>query len=171
MNSIILSQYSFGLAPKIFNAINMIATFGKVRGMVNTFMVKAADIQRIARAPRASINDAIWLDFTGNYEHQRVDLGIRNHDRIHLSLALKNTFSCRTSTSFSFTNTTKIAFIQFNATVKHVSTFLSKISFNNLSDFLIGKNGGRHAWARHRIPLAATRQPPPANPDFVFASG
>jgi len=90
--------------------------------MINAFMVKSADIQRVIRVPRISIDHAIWFDFTGNDGHQRVGFGIGNNHRANLSLPFKNTqyddFTCRASASFSFANTTKIAFVQFNANIE-----------------------------------------------------
>jgi len=100
------------LGPKKnFNTINMFFSFSKVGGMINAFMVKSADIQRVIRVPRISIDHAIRIDFTGNYGHQPVGFGIGNDHRVNLSLPFKNTkydhFTCRTSTPFSFTTTPK----------------------------------------------------------------
>jgi len=55
MNAIIFPQNSFGLAPKIFNTINMVFALGKVHRIVDTF----------------------WIDFTGNNGHKRVGFGIQ----------------------------------------------------------------------------------------------
>jgi len=74
MNAIVFSQYSFGLTPKIFNTIDMIFALGKFCRMVNTLMMKLTHIKRIIRAPRISVDNAIWLDFIGNNGHECVGL-------------------------------------------------------------------------------------------------
>jgi len=42
MDTIVLSQDSFGLVPKIFNAIDVVFSFGKVRGVIDAFMVESS---------------------------------------------------------------------------------------------------------------------------------
>jgi len=51
MNAIVFSQNPFGLLPKIFNAVDMVFAFGKIRRMVDAFMMKPADIKRIMKSP------------------------------------------------------------------------------------------------------------------------
>jgi len=64
-------------------------------------------------------------------------------DSMDLAVTLENAkdnhFSCDSSSTFGFANTTKIAFIQFNIAIKHLRAFLGQIPSNDLPDFLIDK--------------------------------
>gem|GEM_PF-851589 len=141
MNAIVLSQNSFGLAPKIFNAVDMVFAFGKVCRMIDAMMAKAADIKCIVRPVGIGVDHAVRLDFAGNNGHQGAGLGIVDHRCVNLAMTLENAkdnhFSCGSSSTFAFANTTKIAFIQFNIAIKHLGTLIPR---NDLPNFLIEKN-------------------------------
>jgi len=62
MNAIVLSQNSLGLAPKVFDAVDVIFTFGKVRGMVDGLILNAAHVKGIAGTVGVRIDKAIRLD-------------------------------------------------------------------------------------------------------------
>jgi len=47
MNAIVFSQHTLGLTPKILNPINMVFAFGKVRGMIDAFMLETAHIKGV----------------------------------------------------------------------------------------------------------------------------
>jgi len=70
MNAIVLSQYSLGLTPKVFDAIDMIFPFGKVSRMVDAVMSKSAHVKRVVGFVGIGIDHAIRLDFAGNNGHQ-----------------------------------------------------------------------------------------------------
>jgi len=143
MNAIVLSQNSFGLVPKVFNAVDVIFAFGKVRRVMDAFMVKAAHVKRIAGTVGIGVNDAVRLDFTGNNGHQGPGLGVVDHRRVHLSMTFENAkdghLPCSSPTSLFLPLTAKIAFIQLNAAFKHVSTLMLQMVSNHLSNFLVKK--------------------------------
>jgi len=122
MNAIVLSQNPFGLASKILNAVDVVFAFYKVCRMVDAMMVKAADIERVVRPVRIGVDHAVRLDFAGNNGHQGPGLDVVDHRRVDLTMTLENAkdnhFACRSPSTFAFADTAKIAFIQFNATVK-----------------------------------------------------
>jgi len=73
MNTIVLSQHALGLAPKVFDAVDVIFIFGKVRGMVDALMLKAAHVKGvkgIVGTVGVRIDKAVRLDFAGNNGHQ-----------------------------------------------------------------------------------------------------
>jgi len=64
MDAILFPQDYLNLTPKIFNAIDVVFSFGKVCGVIDAFMVEPAHIQRIARTAGIGVDDAVRLDFT-----------------------------------------------------------------------------------------------------------
>jgi len=49
INVIVLSQNSFGLTPEVFDAVDVMFAFGKIRGMMDAFMLEVADIKGTIR--------------------------------------------------------------------------------------------------------------------------
>jgi len=90
MNTIVLSQNPFSLAPKIFNAVDMVFAFGKGRRMIDAMMMKAADMQRIVRPVGIGVNHVVRLDFAGNNWHQGTGLGVVDHCCVNLAMTLEN---------------------------------------------------------------------------------
>jgi len=143
MNTIVLSQDSFGLIPKIFNAVDVVFSFGKVRRVVDAFMVEPTHIKRIVRTVGISADNAIRLDFTGNNGHQGTSLGVVDHRRADLSMTFEDAKrqppSPQPPTSLSLPPATKLAFIQLNAAFKHFSTLVLQMVSNHLPNFLVKK--------------------------------
>jgi len=70
MNSIVFSKNSLGLAPKIFNSIDMIFPFGKVCSMIDSMMLEISRVKGIAGAAAVGVDNTVRLDFPCNYRHQ-----------------------------------------------------------------------------------------------------
>ena len=61
-NTVKFTQMTLGLVPKVFDAIDVIFTVGKQRGMIDTQMPEAGHIQGIAAGQRITINNRIRHD-------------------------------------------------------------------------------------------------------------
>jgi len=70
MNAIVLSQYSLGLTPKIFDAVDVVFSLGKVGRMVDSVMMKSTHVKRVAGATGIGVDHAVRLDFAGNNGYQ-----------------------------------------------------------------------------------------------------
>ncbi len=62
-NAIILSSHAFGLAPKVFDPIDMIVLIRKELGMINPIMFKFGDIQGIVGSIAVGIHHTVRLEF------------------------------------------------------------------------------------------------------------
>jgi len=146
MNAIVLPQHTLGLIEKILNPVDMVFAFGKVRGMIDAFMLETAHIKGIVRALGIRVDNAVRLDFSGDNGHQRLRSGVVDECRVDLPLALEDAkdghLACRSQAAFTFTFASKITFIQFNAAFKHFVALLLQMIGNHLPDFLV-KNGCR----------------------------
>ena len=61
------AHMAFGLIPKVFNTIDVIALVRKELGMIDAIVLEVCHIKRVIAAPSVRINDAIRHDFTLNY--------------------------------------------------------------------------------------------------------
>ena len=60
---------SFGLTPKVFNAVNMIFLVSKLRRMIDTPMLEPGDIKSIVRLEAIRVDDAVRPYFTAYDRH------------------------------------------------------------------------------------------------------
>lgn len=69
IDSVVFSQETFCLIPKILNAVNVVLTVDKFLGMVDAVMDKTAHVQLIIAAQAIRVNNAVRMIFflmTGN---------------------------------------------------------------------------------------------------------
>ena len=78
-----------GLVPEIFNAVDVMSTFGKAFRMIDAEVLERADIKRIVTLPTVRIGDAVRRHFALNDWHQGLVSGVRDDPRVNLSTALK----------------------------------------------------------------------------------
>ena len=76
IDPIILTQYSFGLIPKVLYAIDMVSTACKHERVINPLMRKQADIQSIVTAVTVRLYHAVRRYFTGYDRHQGLTFGV-----------------------------------------------------------------------------------------------
>ena len=63
IDSVVFSQDTFCLIPKILNAVNVVLTVGKFLGMVDAVMDETAHVQLVVAAQAIRVNNAVRHDF------------------------------------------------------------------------------------------------------------
>lgn len=58
---------AFGLVPEVFDAVNMVAPIRKQLAMIDPKLMEIGDVEHIIATIAISVDDAVWLDFTGDY--------------------------------------------------------------------------------------------------------
>ena len=73
---IILAQYSFSLIPKVLYTIDVVFTFSKHERVVDSLMLKQANIQCVVTAIAIRINHAVRRYFAGDNGYERFAFGV-----------------------------------------------------------------------------------------------
>ncbi len=90
IDSVVFAQDAFCLIPKIPNAVNVVPTVCKFRGMVDAVMDKTAYARLVITAQAIRVNNAVRHDFLFDNRHQSIGLGIIYDNGINLSNGLLN---------------------------------------------------------------------------------
>ena len=73
-----------GLIPKVFNAVDVVATFRDERlTVVHAAVTELGDIKRVIRTEAVGIHDTIGPDSLADDRHERLGLGIGNDGGKH----------------------------------------------------------------------------------------
>ena len=146
IDSVVFSQETFCLIPKILNAVNVVLTVDKFLGMVDAVMDKTAHVQLIIAAQAIRVNNAVRHDFLFDNRHQSIGLGIIYDNGIDPSVAFQNTkdnhFSCRAATMSAFTLSAEIAFVQLDRALKNLIGNQGQIMADNHTNFAVEQNSG-----------------------------
>ena len=130
IDSVVFSQGTFCLIPKILNAVDMVLEVCKLLGMVDAIMDETAHVQLVVAAQAIRVNNTVRHDFLFDNRHQSIRLGIIHHNGIDTSVAFQNAkdnhFSCRAATASAFTPSAEIAFVQLDGTLKTSSAAKAK---------------------------------------------
>ena len=99
--------------------------------MINSVMMELAYIKCIITVIVISIDNAVRLYFTGYFSHQRESFGVLNNYGINFASAFEHTknnslTSCA-ATAFTLSDSSEIAFINFDFTVKDFFCFQLKV--------------------------------------------
>lgn len=82
-------QMSFGLVPKVLNAVDVVAALADENlAVVHAPVMKLRDIQHIINLKAVRIDDAVRRDFLSNDRDQRRSFSIRDDRGINLAAAL-----------------------------------------------------------------------------------
>ena len=142
IDSVVFAQDAFCLIPKIPNAVNVVPTVCKFRGMVDAVMDKTAYARLVTAAQAIRVNDAVRHDFLFDNRHQSIGLGIIYDNGIDPSVAFQNAednhFSCRTATTPAFTPSAEIAFVQLNRAFKSLIGSQGQMMADDHTDFTVG---------------------------------
>ena len=90
IDSVVFAQDAFCLIPKIPNAVNVVPTVCKFRGMVDAVMDKTAYARLVTAAQAIRVNDAVRHDSLFDNRHQSIGLGIIYDYGIDPSVAFQN---------------------------------------------------------------------------------
>ena len=122
---IVAPQVTFGLVPKVLDAINMSSfTVREPVLMVNSVVPEARHIKRIIADEAVGIDDRVWLDPLFDDGHQRAAFGVRNHHCVDTTAALEDAkdghLTGGTAPTFSLTTASKVTFIDLDFAFKGV---------------------------------------------------
>ena len=110
------------LVPEVLDAVDMVSGFNKLLRVIDAVMSELRDIQSIITQKAISIDNAVRFDRLSNDRNQRILLGIRDDDDVHLAASLEQpeyrNFTSRAAYALPFPGATKIAFVDFNLSSK-----------------------------------------------------
>ena len=117
-NAIESSQMTLRLVPEVLDAVDMVSGFDKFLRVINAVMSELRDIQGVIAQKAISIDNAVWLDCLSNDRNQRILLGIRNDNDVHLAASLEQpkhrNFASRAASALPFPGAAKVAFVDFD---------------------------------------------------------
>ncbi len=86
--------------------------------MIDPHVVEVGDVERVIGAIAVGVDDAVGLDFTGDYGDQRIGLGVFHGDREHMTAALQEAedgdFSRRAASAFALPHAAEITLIDLD---------------------------------------------------------
>lgn len=130
----------FRLVPEVLDAVDMVAPIGKQLAMIDPKMVEVGDVEHIIATIAIGVDNAVWLDFTGDYGDERVGFCVTDSDGEHFAAALEQAedrhLACRPSAAFAFSDAAEIAFIDLNL-ARQFACLFEQFIVNNLAQTMI----------------------------------
>ena len=129
-NTIKFSHMPFGLIPKVLNPIDVILFVSKQFWVIDPVVLKLRHIQHVIRTVVIGVHNAVWFNLFLYYTYQCFRFCICNDLSVSLAAPFDDTehrnLARHISSAFAFPVSTKIAFINFDLTLKKL-TDVSKL--------------------------------------------
>jgi len=123
-DAIVFPQVTLGLIPKILNAIDVVVTIDTPLQVIDSIVFKFRYIEYFVRRQTIRIHNAIWMHLGVDDFLQGLRFRVGQNLRVDSSIALQDAKYGDLTRSTSATNatpvTSKIAFIHFDLTGKHI---------------------------------------------------
>ena len=119
-DAVIASQMPLCLVPKILDAVDVVAVFGKQFRMVDPNVLELGDVQHIIGSKAIGVDDGVRPHLASYDWEKRVRAGVWDDDNMDFAATFqetenRNLAGC-TAPSLAFPAATEIAFIHFDLT-------------------------------------------------------
>ena len=88
-NAVEATQMTLRLVPEVLDAVDMVSGFNKPLRVIDAVMSELRDIQSIITQKAIRIDNAVRFDRPSNDRNQRILLGIRDDNDVHLAASLE----------------------------------------------------------------------------------
>mgnify|MGYP003115850273 CR=1 FL=1 len=117
-NAVVAAKMAFGLVPEVFDAVDVVLPVSKEPGVIDPHVVEIGDVELVIGAEAVGVDDAVRLDFTGDYRDQRIGLGVFHRQDEDMAAAFQQPehrdLACRAAAALSLAHPAEIAFVDFD---------------------------------------------------------
>ena len=118
LDSIIFSQHTFRLVPKILDPVDVVLAFRKTLAVVDADMAKFAHVQHVITAQTVGIHHAVRFDFLLDHGQQGLRLDILHNQGVDLVQPLQDAenddFASSAAPTFPLSLAAEITLVQFH---------------------------------------------------------
>ena len=138
LDSIIFSQHTFRLVPKILDPVDVVLVFRKTLAVVDADMPELAHVQHVIAAQTVGVHQAIRLDFSLDHGQPGISLDVFNYQSVDLALTFEDAedddFAGSAASPFALSLASEITLVQFHRAVKDFVRLLREMPRDDLPD-------------------------------------